>query len=84
LKIIRGRVDLNSKVYTDKFTAEFARGKNHINGIESFWGYCKMRLTKFHGLKSEDFYLYLKESEFRFNNRNENLYKILIPIVKEF
>ena len=26
---------------------EFARGKTHINGIESFWGYAKTRLTKF-------------------------------------
>ena len=63
---------------------EFARGRNHINGIESFWSYCKMRLTKFHGLKAEDFYLHLKESEFRFNNRNEDLYKILIRVIKEF
>ena len=63
---------------------EFARGKNHINGIESFWGYCKMRLSKFYGLKPEDFYLHLKESEFRFNNRNEDLYKILIPVITKF
>jgi transposase-like protein len=28
---------------------EFAAGANHINGIESFWGYAKHRLTKFHG-----------------------------------
>ena len=63
---------------------EFARGKNHINGIENFWSYCKMRLAKFYGLKSEEFYLHLKESEFRFNNRNEDLYKILIPIITSF
>lgn len=29
---------------------EFARGKAHINGIESFWSYAKIRLVKFHGL----------------------------------
>ena len=63
---------------------EFARGKNHINGIENFWSYCKMRLSKFHGLKSEDFNLHLKESEFRFNNRNDDLYTLLIHIIKEF
>jgi len=28
---------------------EFARGKRHINGIESFWSYAKHRLKKFHG-----------------------------------
>jgi hypothetical protein len=26
---------------------EFARGNAHINGIESFWGYAKIRLVKF-------------------------------------
>ena len=26
---------------------EFALGHNHINGIENFWGLCKVRLSKF-------------------------------------
>jgi len=30
---------------------EFARGKNHVNGIESFWSYTKRRLLKFNGIK---------------------------------
>jgi len=63
---------------------EFAIGKNHINGIENFWSYCKMRLSKFHGLKSEDFYLHLKECEFRYNNRNDDLYKLILQVIKEF
>ena len=29
------------------FKNEFANGKNHINGIENFWGYAKHRLSKF-------------------------------------
>ena len=60
---------------------EFARGKNHINGIESFWSYAKMRLYKFRGLSRDKFNLHLKECEFRFNNRHNNLFEILI---KEF
>ena len=28
---------------------EFASGHNHINGIENFWGLCKVRLAKFRG-----------------------------------
>ena len=59
---------------------EFVSGKTHINGIESFWGYAKTRLTKFRGIIKSSFYLHLKESEFRFNNRHENIYKILIKI----
>ena len=28
---------------------EFARGKSHVNGIESFWSFAKRRLAKFNG-----------------------------------
>lgn len=62
---------------------EFARGKCHVNGIESFWSYCKRRLAKFNGLTDEKFILHLKECEFRFNNRKQNLYKILLEIIRE-
>jgi transposase len=57
---------------------EFARGKQHINGIESFWAYAKRRLEKFHGIHKCTFYLHLKECEFRFNHRNKNIYLILL------
>ena len=50
----------------------YLTGKNnHINGIENFWGYAKTRLRKYHGISRKHFYLYLKEMEFRFNNRNQ-------------
>jgi transposase len=55
---------------------EFARGNSHINGIESFWGYAKTRLVKFKGMNKNMFEFHLKECEFRFNNRKQNLYKI--------
>jgi len=48
---------------------EFAKGNNHINEIENFWGLCKVRLSKFRGMNEGTFYLYIKEREFRFNNR---------------
>jgi transposase-like protein len=60
---------------------EFALKSNHINGIESFWSYAKHRLIKFHGIAKHTFYLHLKECEWRFNLRNNNLYDILM---KEF
>ena len=60
---------------------EFALKSNHINGIESFWSYAKHRLIKFHDIAKNTFYLHLKECEWRFNLRNNNLYDILM---KEF
>lgn len=62
---------------------EFALGPNHINGIESFWSFAKARLTKFHGVKRDTFPLHLKETEFRFNQRKKNLYKVLLSLLRK-
>jgi len=52
---------------------EFARGNCLINGIESFWSYAKRRFVKFKGIPRHAFHLHLKECEFRFYHREENL-----------
>ena len=57
---------------------EFARGKNHVNGIESFWSYAKRRIAQFNGVPKNKFILHLKESEWRFNHRSDNIYKVLM------
>jgi len=62
---------------------EFVRGKSHVNGIESFWSFTKRRLYQFNGLSDNTFYLHLKESEFRFNNRANDLYGILLKSLRE-
>jgi transposase-like protein len=59
------------------------RGKNHINGIKSFWSFAKRRLMKFHGIPQTTFYLHLKECEFRFNYRRENIYDMMSKILRE-
>ena len=73
--------------YRINHSKEFSRGKkNHINGIENFWGWSKMRLAKFRGLNRKNFYLHLKECEFRFNHSSTNtkeLYAKLLLIVRE-
>ena len=56
--------------------------KNHINGIENFWGIAKVRLYKFRGMNKRTFYLHLKECEFRFNHRHDNLYLLLLKMIK--
>jgi len=79
-----GIVDLGyQKHYRINHSAdEFAIGTNHINGIEGFWGFAKVRLVKFRGMRKSTFYLHLKECEFRFNYRKENLYSTLLKIIK--
>lgn len=79
-----GLVDLGYKKHyrLDHGKNEFVRGKSHINGIEGFWGYAKTRLAKFKGMNKKTFLLHLKETEFRYNNRNNNLYKLLLKNFK--
>jgi len=55
----------------------FTSGKVYINGLEGFWSYAKERLIKHHGVSKEKFPLYLKEMEFRYNNRNKNIFNLL-------
>ena len=58
---------------------EFSKGNGkHINGIESFWGYAKHRLMKFKGIPKDIFEIHLKETEFRFNHRGQDLYQLLL------
>ena len=59
---------------------EFARGKSHVNGIEGFWSYAKRRLSKFNGLSNETFLLHLKETECRFNHRDDNFYEFICSL----
>jgi len=61
----------------------FANGKAHINGIENFWGIAKVRLSKFRGMSKKTFYLHLKETEFRFNHRQDNFYLLLLKEFRE-
>lgn len=55
----------------------FSFGKVYINGLEGFWSYAKERLIKHHGVSIQKFPLYLKEMEFRYNHRNQNIFEIL-------
>ena len=62
---------------------EFVGGASHINGIESFWRFAKARLQQFKGVPKHTFLLHLKESEFRFNHRDEDLYKLLLKLLRQ-
>jgi transposase len=49
----------HSKLFADK--------KNHINGIENFWNQAKRHMRKYNGIPCQNFHLFLKECEWRFN-----------------
>lgn len=64
----------HSKGMVDKKT------KNHINGIEGFWSYAKHILYNYRGVSKYHFPMYLKEVEYRFNHRKDNLFKLFLNI----
>ncbi len=80
-----GLVDIGYKKHfrVNHSNDEFVNGKNHINGIEGFWGFAKTRLFRFKGMHQSTFYLHLKECEFRFNCRNQNIYKLILTFIRK-
>jgi len=61
------------KHYRINHSKLFADRHNHINGIENFWNQAKRHLRKFNGVPKENFPLFLKECEWRFNNPKPRL-----------
>ena len=70
--------------YRINHSEKFAEARNHINGIENFWNQAKRHLRKFNGVPKQNFHLFLKECEWRFNyGPPKNLMIILKKWIKE-
>ncbi len=65
-----------------EFSSRRVRG-SHINGIEGFWGYAKTRMARFRGVHPHTFLFHLKECEFRYNHRRQDLYHALLTLCRE-
>ena len=50
---------------------------------KGFGGYAKTRPARFRGMHSHAFLFHLKECEFRFNHRRQNLYRVLLNLYSE-
>lgn len=46
---------------------------HHVNGIEAFWSFTKRRLTMFNGVRKTHFEIFLKECEWRYNRKHDEL-----------
>jgi len=82
LPIIREKVSEESIVYTDGFKTydglvDLGYKKHHrIKHVQNKFAHGTNHINGIY------FYLYLKEYEFRFNNRNQNIEKLLLRIIK--
>lgn len=59
------------------------KGRDHINGIEGFWSYAKNWLYTYRGVPQKFVHLYLAETSFRFNHRDQDLYPLLYKALKQ-
>lgn len=57
------------------------KGRDHLNGIEGFWSFAKNWLYQYRGVPQQHFHLYLKEIEFRFNYRNQDLFHSIASLM---
>lgn len=62
---------------------EYTEGKNHINGLEGFWGYLKRKLASKGGIRRKYFYLFLGEYVWRYNYRKLKIKQKTDRILKQ-
>ena len=53
------------------------------DGIEAFWNFTESRLRKFYGLPGRTFWLHLKECEFRYNHREQDLFSVVENLLRQ-
>jgi transposase len=71
------------KHYRINHSKRYSNSKGiHINGIENFWSFAKLRLSRFHGISRKNFYYHLKECEFRYNKKHDMM-KVLQARLRE-
>ena len=57
-------------------------GRDHINGIEGFWSYAKHWLYPLRGVPKKLLHIFLGEISYRFNHREENLYPLILKLLR--
>lgn len=74
LGYIHKTIDHGMEIYVD--------GRVHINGMEGFWGLSKTNMHTYKGIKKKNWIYYLKEMEFRYNNRKLNFNQMVEKIIE--
>ncbi len=84
LHMFNAIADFNkTKLYRVNNASEFTKPRSKIDEIDLFWGILKSRIVKFRGLNIGTTYLHIKESEFRYNNRNADLFALVHSLIQK-
>lgn len=73
---------LSSQFPTPRVEGGESVGSRHVHTLYEFWWFVSHRLRKFHGVTEGKFHLHLKECEYRFNLRDEDLYSELLGLLR--
>lgn len=76
-------LDDGSHYFLGEKNSDSNKHRTKLNRIEGFWGNAKSRLAKFKGMHSSTFRYHVKECEFRYNNRDKDLYQLLLKILRK-
>jgi transposase len=60
-----------------------AKAQAQVDEIDFFWGLIKGRLQKFRGINTNTLYLHVKETEFRYNHRNTDIFLLLSNMIQQ-
>lgn len=71
-------VTCGSELLARRFVEVAGRGPAVDPRKTGFWAYARERLVRFHGVTARKFPLYLKELEFRYNQRDQDIIPILL------
>jgi transposase len=71
-------IDFNSNsLYKIREKQSWSDSYCQSDEVEEFWKLLKTRIAKFRGLSGHTLWLHIKETEFRYNNRQVNLFELL-------
>lgn len=71
-----------SEWHLTRLSVPLQGGSQSLDDFDLFWSLAKSRLSKFRGLNRNTAYLHVKECEFRFNYRGEDLFKLITFIIQ--
>ncbi len=88
-RLIRTRTPSKETSYSFKFSQITSRNikekmEQFPKSLNYFWRYARERLLSYRGTELKYLYLYLKEIEFRYNNRHKNLFDKIVAKIACF
>lgn len=85
LDLFNGIVDFNTiRLFRmPLFGEEAAKTRFQPDEIDLFWGLLKSRMIKFRGLNSSTLYLHVKETEFRYNYRERDIFEMIMEMLHQ-